>query len=60
MANKIEENKYMFHVITLLIGHQLFINKNNLTLVEVMGRSVTKTYMSFLMVDSYVLPLITL
>ena len=60
MANKIEETKYMFHVITLLIRHQLFINKNNLTLVEVMGRSVTKTYMSFLMVDSYALPLITL
>ena len=60
MANKIEETKYMFHVITLLIRHQLFINKNNLTLVEVMGRSVTKTCMSFLMVDSYALPLITL
>ena len=42
-----------------LIGHLRFINKNNLTLAEVIGMSVTKTFMSVLMVDSYALPLIT-
>ena len=59
MVNKIEETKFIFHVIPLLIGHQPFINKSNLTLAEVIGRSVTKTFMSVLMVDSYALPLIT-
>ena len=42
-----------------LIGHLPFINKKYLTLAEVIGRSVTKTFMSVLMVDSYALPLIT-
>ena len=42
-----------------LIGHLPFINKNILTLAKVIGRSVTKTFMSVLMVDSYALPLIT-
>ena len=52
---------YMRATLTLngLIGHLPFINKNNLTLAEVIGRSVTKTFMSVLMVDSYALPLIT-
>ena len=52
---------YMKVTLTLngLIGHLPFINKNNLTLAEVIGRSVTKTFMSVLMVDSYALPLIT-
>ena len=59
MVNKIEETKFIFHVIPLLIGHQPFINKSNLTLAEVIGRSVRKTFMSVLMVDSYALPLIT-
>ena len=56
MANKIEETKFIFHVIPLLIGQQPFIN---LTLAEVIGRLVTKTYMSVLIVDSYALTLIT-
>ena len=59
MANKIEETKFIFHVIPLLIGQQPFINKNNLTLAEVIGRLVTKTYMSVLIVNSYALTLIT-
>ena len=42
-----------------LIGHLPFISKNNLTLAEVIGRSVTKIFMSVLMVDSYALSLIT-
>ena len=42
-----------------LIGHLLFINKNNITLAEVIGRSVAKTFMSVLMVNSYALPVIT-
>ena len=52
---------YMKVTLTLngLIGHLPFINKNNLTLAEVIGRSVTKTFMSVLMVDSYTLHLIT-
>ena len=52
---------YMRATLTLnrLIGHLPFTNKNNLTLAEVVGRSVTKTFMSVLMVDSYSLPLIT-
>ena len=52
---------YMRATLTLngLIGHLPFINKNNLTLAEVIGRSVTKTFMSVPMVDSYALPLIT-
>ena len=28
LANKIEENRYIFHVIALLIGQRPFINKN--------------------------------
>ena len=52
---------YMRATLTLngLIGHLPFVNKNNLTLAEVIGRSVRKTFMSVLMVDSYALPLIT-
>ena len=52
---------YMRTTLTLngLIGHLRFINKNNLTLAEVIGMSVTKTFMSVRMVDSYALPLIT-
>ena len=42
----------------LLKGQRPFINKNNLTLAEVIGRLVTKTYMSVLMIKNYVLPLI--
>ena len=52
---------YMRATLTLngLIGHLPFINKNNLTFTEVIGRSVTKTLMSILMVNSYALPIIT-
>ena len=42
-----------------LIGHLPFTNKNNLTLADVVGRSIAKTFMSVLIVDSYSLPLIT-
>ena len=42
---------YMRATLTLngLIGHLPFINKNSLTLAEVIGGSVTKCFMSALM-----------
>ena len=40
LASEIEETTYVFHVIPLLIEQQRSINKNNLTLAEVIGRSV--------------------
>ena len=58
LANKIEDTRYIFHVIPLLIKERPFLNKNNLSLAEVIDRSIAKTYMSVLMVDSYALALI--